>query len=155
MAKFNFTKANIEALSLPSAGKRAYHYDTKQRGLGVSVTSQGTKTFIVYRKINGMPERIFLGHYPDLTIEQARGKAAEAMAAIARGESPADRRRAARAEMTLGELFTEYMERHAKLHKKSWEKDQSMFRLYLSHWTNRKLSAIHKSDIQALHAKVG
>ena len=154
MAKLNFTKAAIERLPLPANGWQ-YHYDTKIRGLAVGVSHTGAKSFVVYRKVNGKPERITLGRYPDLTIEQARGKAAEVNAAIARGENPADKRRLARAEMTLGELFTEYLERYARVHKKTWQKDVSMFRLYLSPWANRKLSTIHKTDVGALHTRVG
>ena len=40
--KLNFTKAALEALPTPPAGKRAYYYDTKMRGLGISITSNGT-----------------------------------------------------------------------------------------------------------------
>ncbi len=154
MAKLNFTKAAIERLPLPANGWQ-YHYDTKARGLAIGVSHTGAKSFVVYRKVSGRPERITLGRYPDLTIEQARGKAAEVNAAIAKGENPADKRRLARSEMTLGELFSEYLERYAKVHKKTWQKDVSMFRLYLSSWANRKLSTIRKTDVGALHTRVG
>lgn len=153
--KFNFTKAAIDALSLPPKGGRSYFYDTKQRGLGIRVTSSGAKTFIVYRWVNGKPERVTLGRYPDLTIEQARGRAAEASAAIARGENPNDKRRAARAELTFGELFHEYMERHAKAHKRSWKEDQGQYDRHLSSWAKRKLSHISRADVQKLHHSIG
>jgi integrase len=154
MAKLNFTKAAIEKLPIPAKGW-IYHYDTKVRGLAIGVSHTGVRSFVVYRKVFGRPERIALGRYPDLTIEQARGKAAEVNALIAKGENPADKRRLARAEMTLGELFTEYLERYARIHKKTWQKDASMFRLYLSSWANRKLSTIRRNDMGALHARVG
>ena len=73
--KINFTKATLEGLPIPSASKRAYYYDTKMRGLGISITGNGVRSFIVYRKVNGKPERITLGRFPDLSIEQARRKA--------------------------------------------------------------------------------
>src|SRR5262249_46857186 len=88
-------------------------------------------------------------------IEQARNKAIEINAAIVKGENPNDKRRLEQAEMTLGDLFHEYMERYAKLHKKSWEVDESRFRLRLSHWKGKKLSQITKTDVQKLHAAVG
>ena len=74
MSKFNFTKATIEALPVPQKGWK-YYYDLKVQGLGIGVGATGKKSFILYRKINGRPERITLGRYPDLAIEQARGKA--------------------------------------------------------------------------------
>jgi integrase len=154
-SKLNFTKAGLDSLPNPPAGKRTYYYDTKARGLGISITSSGAKSFIVYRKVKGRPERVTLGRYPDLSIEQARGKAAEINAAIAKGENPYDQRRSERAEMTFGELFREFMERHSKLHKISWGEDERQFRCYLSHWNLRKLSSITKLDIQKLHQDVG
>ncbi|MCP4701229.1 MAG: site-specific integrase [Gammaproteobacteria bacterium] len=153
--KINFTKAALNKLPVPPKGKRAYYYDAKTRGLGIAVTSAGTQTFILYRKINGKPERITLGHYPDISIEEARGLAYEALAAIARGENPNDRRRLARAEWTLKYLFAEYLERYAKTYKRSWQEDEAQFKRYLLPWQDRKLSAIHKKDVQSLHAKVG
>ncbi len=94
--------------------------------------NSGYKSFVVYRKINGKPERITLGRYPDLSIEQARNKAIEINAAIVQGNNPNDKRRAERTEMTLNDLFREYMERHAKPHKKTWKADESLYKLHLA-----------------------
>lgn len=153
--KLNFTKAVLETLPTPPTGKRGYYYDTKMRGLGISITSNGSRSFIVYRKVNGKPERITLGRFPDLSIEQARRKAENINATIAEGGNPNDRRRAERAEITFGALFDEYLERHAKIHKRSWDEDQAVFNRYLIPWQSRKLSTITKTDIQKLHQDVG
>lgn len=153
--KFNFTKAGLEALPIPPAGKRAYYYDTKMRGLGISITGNGVRSFIVYRWLNSKPERVTLGRFPDLSIEQARRKTEVINANIAQGENPNDQRRADRAEMTFGALFKEYIERHAKPHKRTWEEDQAQFTRHLTHWEHRKLSNIKKADIQKLHCEIG
>ncbi|MBS0351258.1 MAG: tyrosine-type recombinase/integrase [Proteobacteria bacterium] len=153
--KLNFTKAILETLPSPPTGKRGYYYDTKMRGLGISITSNGTRSFIVYRKVNGKPERITLGRFPDLSIEQARRKAENINAAIAQGSNPNDRRRAERAEITFGALFNEYLEQHAKIHKRSWDEDQSIYNRYLISWQSRKLSTITKTDIKKLHRDIG
>lgn len=153
--KLNFTKAILETLPIPPAGKRAYYYDTKMRGLGVSITSNDTRSFIVYRKISGKPERITLGRFPDLSIEQARRKAESINATIAQGDNPNDRRRAERAEITFGALFNEYLEQHAKIYKRSWDEDQSIFNRYLTPWQSRKLSTITKAHIKKLHQEIG
>lgn len=153
--KFNFTKAALDTLPTPAAGKRAYYYDTKMRGLGVSITSNRTQSFLVYRWVNGKPERITLGRYPDLSIEQARRKTEEINATIAQGGNPNDKRRADRAEMTLGALFNEYLERHAKQHKRGWKEDESQFNRYLAHWHHRKLSTITKTDVLKMHHEIG
>ena len=153
--KFNFTKKAIESLPMPETGKRAYYYDTKVRGLGIGITDKGTQTFIVYRKIGGRPERIILGRYPDLSIENARDEASKINSKIAQGENPNQEKNKLRAELTLKELFERYLELHAKVHKKSWKGDEDQYTLYLSHWDKRKISKLQKSDIEALHAKIG
>ena len=153
MSKFNFTKAAFEALPVPEKGW-TYYYDLKVQGLGIGVGATGKKSFILYRKINGRPERITLGRYPDLAIEQARGKASELNADIAEGKSPADRLRAAKREMTLGDLFQEYMERRAAFNRRP-DKPQATYRLYLSDWNNRKLSSIKHEEVDRLHKKIG
>lgn len=153
--RLNFTRKGLDALTSPRGTQRSYHYDTQVRGLALGVSASGRKTFILYRKVLGRPERITLGLYPDLSIEQARGKASAMNAAIARGEDPGQERRSIRAEMTLENLFTLYLERHAKVYKRSWEEDNEQFRRYLSHWRSRRLSSIRRSDVADLHARVG
>ena len=64
-----------------------------------------------------------LGRFPDISIEKARTMAAEINATIAKGDNPADAMRKFRKEPTLGELFSDYLERHAKIYKKSWVED--------------------------------
>lgn len=152
----NFTKRALETLPLPKPGTRETYYDTKIPSLAVRVTATGTKTFIVRRRIaGGQAERITLGTFPAMMVDQARRLAAQVNASIARGENPNDKKRSLRAEMTLGELFDAFLERHAKVHKRSWLQDQAKFNRYLVLWANRKLSAIRKSDVQVLHAKIG
>lgn len=153
--KKNFTKKTLSDLPLPPAGKRAYYYDSKTRGLAVCVLPSGKKTYFVYRKINGRPERINIGNINDFSPEQARGIAAEINAQIARGENPAHKTRLAKAELTLGELFDEYLNRYAKVHKSSWAEDVRQFNCYLTHWKQRKLSSIRRNDIQKLHQEIG
>jgi len=155
--KFNFTKTAIEALPTPDTGKRTEYWDAKQLGLQIRITATGSKTYYVKRRIKGgQPERILLGRYDAITIEQARNKAAKISSDIAIGKNPAEVKRGKKSEMTLGELFEEYIERHAKLKGKKTVSDmEANFRRYLNHWQNRKLSAITRVDVGKLHAKLG
>jgi integrase len=41
------------------------------------------------------------------------------------------------------------------LHKKTWSDDESTFNLHLNAWRFRKLSSIRKSDVFALHGRIG
>jgi len=153
-SKVNLTKAKIESLPLPEKGW-AYYYDLKVQGLGIGIGNTGKKTFILYRKINGIPERITLGRYPDLTIEQARGKASEINSAIAKGSNPARIKRGEKAELTFNDLFEEYLERHAKPNKRTWDEDLSKFNTYLAKPLGKKrLSTIERANVAAIHSDI-
>lgn len=153
MNKFNFTKASIDALPLAEPGKRDIYHDTKISGLQLRVTS--VKTFFVNRRIKGGdPQRITLGRYPDMTIEQARRKTMEIVHFIADGKNPADIEREARKEMTLDALFDEYMARCASFNKRP-DKPKATYRLYLSNLGKRKLSTIKHEEVDRLHKKIG
>jgi integrase len=152
--KINFTKKILEDLPLPLQGKRLYCYDNKIRGLALSLTSNGSKTFIVYRKINGKPERVTLGKFPDLSIENARNMAENVNSQIAQGKNPNEKKENIK-DWKFSELFDQYIERYAKNHKKSWLADTKLYKLHLKDWQNKKIALIKRSDIERLHTKIG
>ena len=93
--RFNFTKEAVAALRLPAPGMRAVYHDAKTTGLQVRVTAAGIKTFSVFRRTKGgQPERITLGRFPEMTVEQARKLATRVNAEIEEGSNPADVKRA-------------------------------------------------------------
>lgn len=150
---FHFTKRAIERIEIPE--RLITYHDTQTRGLKLVARPTGRKIFLLYRKVNGHPERFTIGHFPDITLEQARIKVAEMNAHIAQGRHPKSIRAERKHEMTLGECFEQFMERHAKIHKKSWKGDQDRFQRELTMWRKRPLSDIHRNDIQTLHNQIG
>lgn len=159
-SRFNFTKAAIEALPVPEAGKRAVYHDAKTTGLQIRVTSAGTKTFCIYRRIKGgQPERVTLGRFPEMTIEQARRKAADINAAIEGGSSPAKAKRAHREEPTFADVFALFIPGKRKRNKEPLsertKKDyQDCLRIHLAKIKDLKLSQIQRDDVRRIHAAV-
>lgn len=153
--RFLFSQEKIDRLPCPTNGQRAYYYDAKVRGLAVAVAPLGKKTFVLYRKVMGRPQRITIGPYIDLSVDQARKEAERMNADIALGKDPAAQRKAIRAESTVKDLFTKYLEQQAKPFQRTWKNDQSMYNAHLENWQLRKLSSIQRSDVQALHTRIG
>ncbi len=146
----NFTKEALQGLPTPETGKRAVYLDAKTTGLQIRVTDTGAKTFSVYRRIKGgKPERITLGRFPAMTIEQARKKAARINAEIEEGSNPAQVKRAHREEMTFAELFKEYGERHGNK-KRSWKTDQSLYANHLQSIAPHKLTKVTREMISRI-----
>jgi len=158
----NFTKTELAKLALPAKGRVEYN-DSKVSGLQLRVSSTGIKTFSVYRwlKSANKPERVTIGRFPEISIEKARARANEINVVFASGVSPNEAKRKGRAEMTLGEFFELYLDRHAKPHKRTWLEDQSKFRQYLCtdkggvNLAAKKLSQIERGHVALLHAKIG
>lgn len=174
--RINFTIKAIEALPLPPSGKVAYYFDKSREapaGFGLWVTPKGAKTFMLYRKIGGRPERIKIGRYGDGTIEQARNQADKLIGKIAEGVNPADAKRAARGQLGLGALFDQYLADYAIPNGvKTVEAMRADFVRYLGDlkpqakkkhgrdktkpkgsvdWQHRKPSTLTKADIQRWH----
>lgn len=159
--KINFNKAVIDALPAPAQGERATYHDKKSNGLQLRVTSNGIKTFSFYRRIKGgSPERVTIGRYPDVTIENARREAARLSGLAAQGINPNDDVRALKSETTLQELFDDFIKhrrnrRGAYLSDKTKRSYRYDFGLYLSKWSKRKLSQFKDTDFGKLHTVIG
>jgi integrase len=149
--RVNFTKKTLDRLELPAEGKRLRIYDLQTKGLLVDVTAAGSKTFYCRRKIKGVSNWQRIGPYPEISIEQARGFAAQINAEVAKGVNPGDLRKALRQEPTLAELFSEYIERHAKKSRKTWTVMLQDFERNLGMWKDRRVSSISRSDVEKLH----
>ena len=150
------TKLSIDQLEVAPDGKRRYVYDSKESGLLVQITGTGRKTFQLYKKHMGSPIRVTIGTFPQYSVEQARKKAREIKTSLDVGQNPNDTLREKRQEMTFAELFQEYLDRYAKTEKRTWEADVRNFEVHIAGTLGKKkLSSIKKSDIAALHSRIG
>lgn len=149
----NFTKTNIQSIPIPVKGKTIYK-DTKEKGLSLYITANGTISFFIRKRIYGRDERVIIGNFPEMSIENARKQSLNIKSQVAEGIDPNEDKRKMRAEITFYEMFTQFMERYSKISKKSWQYDEREVNKFLQHWFKRKASQISKSEIQRLHEKI-
>jgi integrase len=83
-----------------------------------------------------------------MTATAARQAAREKIGDVARGKDIVAARRYGR--RILGELFDFYLEGHAKLKKRTWERDQREYDRYLAKWGRRPIVEITRADVGAL-----
>lgn len=139
-------------------GSRDEYLDSKQTGLGLRVTrglngDRISKTWFVLYRVKGIPKlrRLTLGHYPDLTLADARTAAKEALVKAARGEDPAERIQGLKAAPTIKDLGEAFIEQHAKVKKRSWLKDeQALKRDVYPAWGHRKVHDVSRRDVSHL-----
>ena len=159
--KMNFTKASLDALPLAPIGGRVTYHDAKTTGLQIRITSTGVKTFSVYRRLKGGPaERVTLGRYPNMSIEQARKESARINALISEGINPNTDARALKTETTLIELFEDFI-KYRRNKKGAYLSDKTKrtytydFNIYLLKWGTRRLSSFKDTDFSKLHTEIG
>lgn len=153
--KINFTKASIITLPLPEQGKINYVYDSHLKGLGLMTFFSGTKTFFLYKRINGKPDKIKIGRFPEITIEQARKIAYSLINEISLGKNPKEKNLKKTLDISLQELLESFIEKHGRLHKKTWKQDHYIFYKYVTALSNKKIKDINKGMILELHSSIG
>ena len=80
------------------------------KGFGVFVLPSGTRTYFVdYRNANNVRRRMKLGRHGQLTAEQARTLAIQALAEVAKGNDPLEGRNSARKAISVKELCELYI----------------------------------------------
>lgn len=152
--QIKFTKAALAGLE-PDPSRRIYVRDTVEPSLYLSVTPKGIKSFLVYRWGDGKPQRVTLGRFdPErrdaMTVAAARRKVTKTVDKIRSG----DVNRAKRLERhapTVADLADEYLERHAKVKKKSAAEDERILNTYvLPKWKTKKAQDIGRHDVVTL-----
>jgi integrase len=158
--KLNFTKRSLDSLS--PASERVTVFDKQTAGLGLVIFPSGVRSFFHLRFVRGYPQRTTIGRFPEVSVEQARGKASELNAALSswklsgyRGDTPFETRR----DPTLEDLADQYVEKHLKAHAsrpdQAAKSAEWQFAKYLGPWRNRKVGSIRKTDVVELHDRLG
>lgn len=154
--RLKFSKLRLIALPLPKT-RTTYYYDTETRGLAVSIGISGRKSFFLYRKVAGSPRRIPIGHFPDISVEQARAAAERLNGEIAIGDNALIKAVSAKKGPTFKAVFDDYMEKHSRPTKLTWKEDEQMFERNLTGkrgWINlagMKLKDVGVQEVKELH----
>ncbi len=138
--------------SLGTSRQQEDFWDRRLPGFGVRVTRQGRKSFVLMYRVNGSQKRrMTLGTYPSVGLADARDQARMVLGDVARGDDPGARKQAERKAETFAELADEYLERHAKRNKSSWQEDERKLRKdLLPVWGSRKATDIARRDVIGL-----
>jgi integrase len=151
------TKRAIDNLTYTgSAGRQDIRWDDDLPGFGIRVFPSGAKSFVLSYRVAGRKHIMTVGAYGRYTVDEARKLARKHLVAVDSGLDPLEARKKDTQGETLKDLCAAYIERHAKPHKRSWEKDQSRInRSILPAWGKRKAKSITGTDAAALHSKIG
>lgn len=157
MAKAKLSKRRIEALNADGERER-WLWDSDIPGLAVRVKPSGIKAFVVqYRNARRRARKITLGRFPVLTADEARQRARRILAAVERGEDPAEERRARLDALTVADLGRRYLAEHVDVHNKPTTQAR-VHRLVTSRINpalgDIPIEAVGRADVARLHARL-
>jgi len=150
--ELKFTKRNIDALDLPD--RDCFVWDNDLHGFGLRLSPRGRKTFVVQYKVGRRNQRVTIGRFGALTVEQARKDAKILLGEIAAGNSPAQTVRSNRSSPTLTEINKRFVKEHIEVRlKPTTQSDycRSMRKYVLPVLGSKTVMDVRHSDIVKLH----
>lgn len=148
----NFTHNNIIKIKVPKE-KREIYKDSKELGLILIVSYGGSKIFYLAKKIDAKYYRIKIGSFPEASIAEAREKAAELKAQIAKGINPAEKidisdEEEVKNELNFKTLFDKYINDYAQYRVKRWKDIIADMNRQASHLYEKAITDITREDVQ-------
>ena len=145
-------------LHCPPEKNRLELCDTDLPGLYVEVRAaapgQGTY-YLRYKDATAKTCHQKIGRTTDTSLPDARKRARNLKAEIRLGADPRGEVKAQRAVITYGDFFDAHYLPYAKVHKRSWKRDEELFRLRIrSVFGDRRLNEITRQQVQTFHAGV-
>ncbi len=155
--KFNFTEAAITALPFADKGKRYIVRDTATKNFVIRV-GETSKIYYLLKNINGRVTYVRLGDAANTNLKSARELLLANMKIVNDGKNPNNEKRKMRQDVTIKEFFDNYfVPSHSNpTHKETTKlQEQSIMRLYLREFHNRRMLDITRGDVERLHKKLG
>lgn len=155
------TKSLVDKQSIPHKGidgqnKQVRIYDDTLKGFGFRITSGGSKSFFIEKRIGVKLRRITIGQYPALTVEQARKEAQKLLGLIATGIDPLLEKQEARVKgITLHQVFIDYLAARKNLKQTTIKDYQSIIEKAFGDWKDKPLANITKDKVSTYHKKLG
>ena len=153
---FNFTQQRIEKLPIPEKDRKDY-YDTEVSKLICRVSSTGNKSFCLFKRTTtGKLRRVTLGKFPDVTVSGARKMAQSALAELAQGINPTEKKRTDKIKkITLLELMTKYIDQKGlKLSPSTAADYQKKLNEGFPDWLNKPVNTITREMVAKRHKKL-
>jgi len=150
------TKTVIDGLEPPAKGYRI-EWDDALPGFGVRITATGARSFILQKKVGGKDQRITIGKYGPLTLEQARKQAQVLLGKIAEGLNPrAEKVRQRMQQTTLEAAMEDYLQSRKSM-KESTKKDYryTVLQWGCKDWASKAITRITPDMILKRHTQLG
>lgn len=131
--------------------KREEYFDSAIPGFCLRVSERGHKTWGVYYRTHDKLHRMALGSVDERSLKEARNAAREVLRSAFDDIDPLEHKKQERSADTFDYLANEYLERHAKPKKRSWQEDERIINTdLLPAFGGMKAKDVTRRDIRAL-----
>ena len=133
--------------------ERVEVWDDRVPGLGVRVSSAGTKSFVLLYRLDCKAKRMTLGRYPVLSLLEARELAQQALNKLTKGDDPQAERQEKRSYPRFDEVFSEFLRLHCDRKNRentARETERVLRSRFLTKWASKDLRGIRKHDVLAV-----
>ena len=161
MKAVKLTQSFVDKVAPPPTGpggqsKQKFVRDTATPGFGLRITSNGVKSFIVEKRINGVVKRHTLGRAGAIHVNDARLLAMKHLTMIASKEDPlAIQKASAVKQTTLIQAFEDYLLMRKNLKPSTIKDYRRGIESALEDWNNFPLIAITRDMVEKRHRELG
>ena len=155
--KNKFTDATAKQAAGPADGKdQIIHHDSEVPGLGLRVTKNGGRSWILNYRSRGLGRRMTIGDIADWPVTLVREEAKRLNRLVDQGTDPLADRETLRTAPTVAGLVERWREKAApKKGERSRAEDEGLIRQWILPQLGKLLVAdVRRSDVEKVHDKI-
>ena len=152
MPKTKLTKREVDNIPMSDSGQVNY-WDTELKGFGLTVGAK-TKTYFVWRRVNGKLRKTVIGRHNEIPIQKAREQAAELLVEMRKGINPNDKKKVPfERTITLRKAYEEFVKIRTPK-QTTVINDKSLLKTHLSDWLDKPIADITKDMVSKRHREL-
>lgn len=130
----------------PDPSKRLDFRDELMPGLVLRISTSGTKTFCLHKRINGKMRRLTIGRFHIVSLADARKRVQQVLYEIETGRFEDRTGIEIDTKPTLGDVIPDYIEKHAKVHNRDWKRKESLLAKFTT-LHGKRIDEIRRADV--------
>ena len=115
-------------------------------GLVLRISTSGTKTFCLHKRINGKMRRLTIGRFGVVSLADARERVRQVLYEIETGRFEDRTGIEVETKPTLGEMIPDYIEKYAKVHNRDWKRKQALLAKFAT-LHGKRIDQIKRADV--------
>ncbi|WP_319826084.1 tyrosine-type recombinase/integrase [Thalassovita sp.] len=130
----------------PNPTKRLDFRDELMPGLVLRISTSGTKTFCLHKRINGKMRRLTIGRFGVVSLAEARERVRQVLYEIEAGRFEDRTGVEVETKPTLGDVIPDYIEKHAKVHNRDWIRKEALLAKFTA-LHGKRIDEIKRADV--------